>query len=388
MDLISETKFTENHFTDIKKLITYYSFFLSILLLCNCKKDIPKESPTVDRMVLIYMAANNDLREDAIICLNKMEAGLNAGNQKLLVFIKTETDYSFILRIKSDKNTKIVSDTIWRYSNENAANPIFLSQVIKDARNLSSAEYYGLVLWSHASSWAPSAATSARTKSFGEDRGVEMDIIDMKNALPADFSYIIFDACSMASIEAIYELKDKAKYILASPTEVLSTSYPYEKIIPHLFGGVDQLKLIAKEFMSYYRSMNGDFSSATISLINTQELLPLAKHMKALLDVKEPKSDFNISNIQRLDFDGKTKVPAYDFLDFLQKNYDNNDYIVVYNQLNKAILYKDNTSSFLGRPINTFCGLSIYLPRENDVFKNYYSGLDWYTSGGSYNLFR
>ena len=32
--------------------------------------------------------------------------------------------------------------------------------------------------------------------------------------------FILFDACLMSSIEVLYDLRDKAKYVIASPAEL------------------------------------------------------------------------------------------------------------------------------------------------------------------------
>lgn len=356
-----------------------------VVLLNSCKKGRLNEPGKTDQMVLIFMAANNDLRSDAINCLNRMEAGFS-GKNDLLVYIKTTSETSCILKVKHDNTERIISDTLVRYGSDNSSDPRFMSKIIEDARRLSPAASYGLVLWSHASSWAP--PLGVKTKAFGEDRGTDMDLIDLKAALPKDFLYIIFDACSMASIEAIYELRNNSRYILASPTEVLSSSYPYEQITAHLFEGEHGLKAIAEKFMNYYRSMNGDYVSATVSLIDTKELELLAGYTRSLLDSKRAKDGFNIQNIQRLDFDSKTRVPAYDFEHFLAQNFNFNDYAAIAGQLRKAVLFKDHTAGFLGNPINNFSGLSIYLPRTNDSYQNYYSKLAWYEDGGAYNLFK
>ena len=38
-----------------------------------------------------------------------------------------------------------------------------------------------------------------------------MDVIELKNALPNNFDFLIFDAYNLPSIEVLYEFKDKAK---------------------------------------------------------------------------------------------------------------------------------------------------------------------------------
>lgn len=365
----------------IKQYVIVTVFFYCII---GCSKTKFEPETTADQMVLIYMAANNDLRLDALECLNRIESGYSGGND-LLVYIKTTSEHSFLLKIKHDNTNQIVSDTLMTYGNENSSDPEFLKRVVNDSRRISSASTYGLILWSHASSWAPS--NEIRLKSFGEDRGTDMDIKDLKNALPRDFLYIIFDACSIASIEAIYELRNNAQYILASPTEVLSTSYPYEDIIPDLFGGKDRLNIVAEKFIAYYRSLPGQYASATVSLVATDELELLAAKTKELLDLKRPKKYAELNGIQRLDFDPAARVPAYDFLDFLEQNFEEQDYRTVLHHLNNAVLFKDHTSDFLHSRILKFSGLSIYLPSERSEYKEYYRTLDWYQSGGSYNLF-
>lgn len=355
-----------------------------IILMSGCEKGRESEPEFTDRMVLIYIAANNDLKAEALSSINELERGYREG-LNLLVFLKTSPEASVILEIKSDDTQKIVSDTIAIYGNENSSDPHFLSRVVSDARKLSPASSYGLVLWSHASSWAP--PLGVRLKSFGQDNGLEMDIIDLKRALPSDFKYIIFDACSMASVEAIYELRNTAQYILASPTEVLSLSYPYEQIVPYLFGGKDELIKIGQAFMSFYQSLGGEYASATVSLIDTDGLPLLAERTKSLLNSTPLKVGFDRSTVQRLDFDPTARVPAYDYLDFLQQSFEPKNYSIITEQLDASILYKNSTASFLNQSIIHFSGLSIYLPEPNDPLHSYYGMLEWYDDAGMSALF-
>lgn len=354
------------------------------LLICSCEKDRESEPQFSNQMVLIYIAANNDLRSEAVSSVNELERGYK-DSHNLLVYLKTDTESSVILKIKADRTSEIVSDTIATYGNESSSDPFFLARVVDDARKLSPASSYGLVLWSHASSWAP--PLGVRLKSFGHDNGLEMDIVDLKEALPSDFEYIIFDACSMASIEVVYELRNNARYILASPTEVLSSSYPYGQIVPYLFGGKDELVKIGQTFMNYYRSFDGEYASATVSLIDTHHLPLLAQETKALLNLKSLKAGFDKSTVQRLDFDPTARVPAYDYMDFLEKGFEPQDYRAIIEQLNTAFLYKNSTTAFLNNPITHFSGLSVYLPEFQDPLQSYYSKLDWYNEGGMSALF-
>lgn len=363
------------------------NFFYAIIIVAlvyGCGKDHESLPQAGTQMVLVYIAANNDLRQEAINSVNELESGYN-GKHNLLVYLKTNSDTSIILKIKPDNTPKIISDTIAIYKDENSSDPYFLSSVVNDARRLSPASSYGLVLWSHASSWAP--PLGVRLKSFGYDNGSEMDIADLKKALPADFEFIIFDACSMASIEAIYEMRNNAQYILASPTEVLSSSYPYGQIVPYLFDGKGGLIKIGELFINYYKSLGGEYASATVSLIDTNVLPALAQETRMLLSSQNMKLEFDKLDVQRLDFDPTTRVPAYDYWDFLQQGFEQEDLHPIRTQLDAAILYKNSTPSFLNNPIMHFSGLSIYLPESKDRLHSYYSTLEWYIDGGVSVLF-
>ena len=370
-------------------------FFLKSLLIIviistqsSCKKniDVTPEKIKVSKMVLVYMEANNDLRYDALNSINQMEKGAANIDGTLLVYIKTSSVRSYLLKIKYDPDeNKIVSDTVKTFENSSNSDPEFLKDVIKYAQTEYPAETYGLILWSHATSWAPPTSAIIKTKSFGRDTGKEIDIIDLKNALPNNLEFIIFDACSMGGVEVLYEFKDKAKYIIASPAETIAESFPYQKITPFLFQGSAQLKDVAKAYYDYYHAYTDDRQSATVVLVKASELVQLATEMKAImLKTKLYGNKFISDNIQRLDFTTNFPVANYDFGDFLNHNFANNDLTSIYAQLDKTILYKAATANFLGTPIKTFSGLTCYIPYQGDVNLTYYKKLQWYSNSGFY----
>lgn len=374
------------------KSVLYILSAILASLLAGCKKDdgISPLQIESDRMVLVYIAANNDLQHDAVNSIIKMQNGFteNRGN-KLLVYAKLGSGSSYLLDIRSSQSTRIVADTLKSYSVGNSADPLFLKMVIEDSRRVVKAKSYGLVMWSHATSWLPPASKiGMTTKSFGYDESVEMDIQDLDDALPDDLEYLLFDACSMGSIEVCFELKDKAKFILASPAEVLSSSFPYDEISNHLFEGLEGLELIGKKFLDYYRAQPGLYSSATISLINTKELDNIAQQTKALLSSRTAQMPFKRSSIQKLYFQPGAGVAAFDFLSFLRTNYDANAYRSLESSIDKAVVFRGATENFFGIPIKDFCGLSVYLPESDDPYEYYYSSLAWSQTSLWYSLFQ
>ena len=364
------------------KQVVIFFFFMTFLA---CKKDPVDPEPVIpERSVLIYIGANNNLHDDALITVKKIVEGAKAvPNGSLVVYLRTQFNSS-LLKISTGKSNVRI-DTVKNYTSGNSSDPAFLSEVIKDARACAPARSYGLVLWSHATSWAP--ADKVSTESFGSDDFREMDIKDLKNALPEDWEYIMFDACSMAAVEVVYELKDKAKYILASPAEVLSSSFPYDKILPHLFEQEEGLKTVARKFIDYYNEQSGLYASATVALIKVHEIEKMASLTKELLEKKKPVFPYNPDKLQSMDFD-EGGLAAYDFISFLENNYPEADLQPLKEQLEKVVLFKDHTPNFFDIPIKNYCGLSIYTPVANDPFKSYYSTLNWSSASDWYLLFQ
>lgn len=368
------------------RLLLIWFLMTATLINVSCKKndDVLPGKEKVKKMVLIYMEANNDLRYEALTSINRMEKGAKDIDGILLVYIKTSSIRSYLLKIKYDPDeNRITSDTVKTYQSSATSDPEFLKDVVSNAQKEYPAETYGLVLWSHATSWAPPENAMIKTKSFGRDNGQEMDIIDLKNALPNNLEFLIFDACSMGGIEVLYEFKDKANYIIASPAETIAESFPYQYITPFLFKGSDQLKDVAQAYYDYYNSYTDDRQSATVSLIKTSELPQLASEMKSLMTKTKIYGDqFIATNIQRLDFTSGFPVANYDYGDFLDHNWPQQELRSIYSQLKKVILYHVATPNFLGKPIKAFSGITCYIPYYNDINLTYYKKLQWYTASG------
>lgn len=355
------------------RLILTYTILLTLISSCKKPDILPPVAGAADKMVLIYLAANNDLRLDAIQSLKKIQNGYSYSDKnRIVVYTKTSSEHAYLLSLQG--NNKI--DTLFKYVGENSSDPIFMERVIADSRKFVPASSYGLVLWSHATSWKP-ARNQVTTKSFGDDNGTEMDLQDLAQSLPKDFEYIIFDACSMASLEVAYQLRNHADFLLASPTEILSTGLPYHNLSNYLFNGANGLVKVAEQFMSYYDNQQGLYQSAAITLIDNKKLEAIANEAKKLLVLNTPTFPFHKHEIQELTFDTSNNMPSYDFLSFLKHNFTEEEYRPLQKSIEKAIVYKNHTSRFLDYEIFEYCGISVYLPDPNDRYAAYYQSLMW-----------
>ena len=91
-----------------------------------------------------------------------------------------------------------------------------------------------------------------------------------------------------------------------------------------------------------------------------------------------------------MDFDPSNPLIAFDFLDFIEVNYNNSAQLNYLKEiLNQTILYKANTPKFNGITIYKNSGLTCYIPHadnEQNVHE-YYRTLSWYQASGFNILF-
>jgi len=69
--------------TDMKR-VHLYILFPFLLLFCSCSKEEEEFLPT--RTVIAYIAADNDLWEDALRSIEEMKTAFGEGGAKLIVF--------------------------------------------------------------------------------------------------------------------------------------------------------------------------------------------------------------------------------------------------------------------------------------------------------------
>jgi hypothetical protein len=346
-------------------------------MLVSCSKEDTPE--LTSRTVIVYMAADNDLSADAWVDLAEMKRGFSETGAKLIVFIDPLNETPVLLEIGNGKET-----TISVYPELNACDPAVLKNVLEEVIALYPAEEYGLVFWSHATSWMPARSF---LRSFGRDSGSEINIPELASSLPLKFRFILFDACLMGSVEVAYELKDKTDYLVASSTETISDGFPYEQVVPELIKPEVDFKAVAQRYFDYYNAEAGANQSATISAVETKHLPELAHQLKLLCENSTAVLQaFDRNSVQRLDV--YNEQYTFDLLDFVNKmlpEADKNNFVT---QLEKAVLYKNHTPQFIQQyEIATYCGLSCYIPHpQRSDLNKFYRTLGWCVNSGMQQL--
>jgi len=344
---------------------------------CDTVSTDPPEFVEKDKTVLIYMVANNNLSSNASNNFDDLRRGYIPDDGNLLVYMHDTRNIPVLMHIRKENSGAIVQDTVYRFPQQNSATPEALASVLNVAGTMFPAKERGLFLWSHGTGWLPQGYYS---KSFGSEKGVEMDIPELVDALPYKLSFVVFDACLMGCVEVAYQMRDSVDYVISSPAEILSSGFPYSKIMQHIFRTPMDLQSVAKEYYDSYNSLSGSARSATISLVKTSALKNLADAAAVVFEKYRGALDtLDASSVQKYYRSGKHWF--YDLGDFITRLAGEEDAAPVMRALEEAVIYKAATPNFLEISIDPqkYSGLGTYIPSadSDSTLQAFYREYDW-----------
>ena len=368
------------------------------LTLFSCKKAETEEIVVVKRpkTVLLYMVANNNLSYDAENSISRLQNGyIPAEEGNLLVYKHCAGMDPVLLHIKKGEEGTVVADTAYRFPPRVSATKSALTQALNVTQALFPADSYGLILWSHGTGWIPPLASSSSAaqeqmsgscpeRTFGLDGKVELEIRDLAQAIPYKLSFMLMDACFMGGIETAYEVKDSVDYYIGSPAEILTESFPYHKIMQHIFKSTPDYAAVCKEYYDYYNAKSGAERSATVALMDCSKLAEVAEVAKRVFDqYGESIASLDLSLLQPY-FRGSSSKYFYDLKDLIDAIADASLSAEFAAALERAVPYKASTPYFIELPIRSFCGVSTYVPGNpaDTKLADYYKQYKWNQATG------
>lgn len=291
---------------------------------CCKKDDTPGYNPpaTAERGVVLYMPGRSlsSFYEQNLEGIARAVSATVPGDGRML--IAWQPDNSSTARLEEiyydTQRRRCERRTLKEYASFAAQSATDVAMLLGDAVTAAPARHYGLIIGCHGKAWVPRTEGNLSkytyekgqpkvpeedlwqpvpgalpTRSFG-DPGHELEIGELAGVLEsqtARFEYLIFDACFMANIETLYDLRNAVDYVVASPCEIMAAGFPYDRITPHLFADKtprEALEAACREFWNFYEndwdSISGNMQSGCISLAVMAELDALAAAMR---DVKQ-----------------------------------------------------------------------------------------------------
>jgi hypothetical protein len=392
---------------------------MSLMLFVQCKDDeeepqppvVVEKDPVADHTLLVYIAGENSLSGYCDPNVRAMQQGLLAADSTLNLVVfedNQKLSQSLLFRLERHEE-KIDTVTIATFDEDlNSADYEVMAQVVQLAFDACPARHNGVVLWSHAMSWIPStefdskvangatavksepdetaaAVTKAATNRtyFGQDNTSYMELWDLRKALEAGphLDYILVDACFFSAVEVAYELRGVTDYIMAAPTEVFGTGYPYSKMLPVLTQINDdnvEEKLVeaAKCFQAVYGT-NGTLTVARTSGMEQLAQLWLdsrQKYPEVWEDVAAHPNDW----FYKLQKYGRRRVGAYyyyyDFADLLDQVAAEAGATDTQTDVSAAVAFEFHSDIFTDGSeainIRTCCGFSVSIPELFQLASN------------------
>ena len=312
---------------------------------------------------------------------------------------------SYLKRLYLDGEGALVIDTLQVFEETMAAaSTEGLRRVTSYVKEHFPAKGYGMVFSSHGSGWLPAryyyspseyeeshqapSSVSPRRKpdipaeplsddpfagmvrsigmdELGQDGGaLEMTADAFAQGIAMHLDYLLFDMCFSGGVELFYRFKDIADYIGGSPAEVLAEgTFDYSQITGYLLkpDQYDLEGLFRDSFLRYYQQ-TGQLQSSTVTLVRSDAMEELAEVCAALTaKYRDALAALNYDRVQ-----GYYRMNRHYFFDlediFVQCGATGSDLSRLRQAVDRCIVYRNATPYFLSIKIDTYSGMSMYLP--------------------------
>ena len=397
------------------KLKQVLSLLGVLLCFCSCElSDSTDDTPEVVKpkcaTLLFYMVGENDLSDYMEVNIANMITGYKQTDSvaNILVY-KDVDDTPKLYLLDKDSYGTVTLKTVKTYQNQASVDPKVMSEVLNDVFTNYPALKKGVVFSSHADGSLLQTSTIGK-RSFGMEKingtYYGMNITDINEALSkcAYLDMVMFDACLMANVETAYEIKDRAKYLLATPNSVPGNGFPYQYVISDLLK-MDKASLehAAEQYYNYYRMNSVEWDDfVAVSLTDLTKISSVAEEMDSLCRIPCVRNKIEMLEAEDIQKYELTK-DLYDCGQWIDSiGCGSKQATVVKAALDAAVVYKKRSDyaccddwGTLYLPITDerFSGLNTYLPGDANTMyeilqQQFFTTLKWYTDAGLWRCSR
>ena len=346
-------------------------------------------------MLLIYMAADNDLYSAAIETINQLERGYIPYGY-VYIFLDapkgTPHEGGTFLQLVHDETPEIKSKVLKTFGTIDSCDLEFFKKV---SANL---------LWSHGTSWLPPSmrSDSINLNAFGRDDSHGSSLA-VESMFPTIGAPIIFDSCCMASAEVVSCFNGTT--VIAPSVDIEPLSYPYsdpeflrailfwdfEKAVDMI---VDYNQKQGKEIsMTYFKGENINWLRSDYNFSDFHD--NLSSYLDTNYGTENSKLDFATMRPSLLPL-GTTKPGKatlyYDLLSLIQEIEKGSSKTELQEALKKSVYVRSTPTIWNGQESSKYCGISCYVPYhyEEDISQDlvnlnqYYLTLPWGEMIGKY----
>ncbi len=239
--------------------------------------QLPDAAPRAFFMFFIGTSLQSFFDYNLQQALNVMNPSI-PGDSYVVAFCRVGGVWQIVRLDYDPEQGKGVQTPIRTFPQVDRSDPAFITEVLGWMKHYFPAREYGLAIGGHGTGWLPVGYSvygrSAFRSGFAEQKiatdgypltryygesGSAFDVDEIAGSLQATgirFDYIIFDDCFMSNIETLYVMRNTARYILASPCEVMDKGFPYQYVIPALLAPEalleDRLQQVCEKYYDFY----------------------------------------------------------------------------------------------------------------------------------------
>jgi len=422
----------------MKKAYIVLLTLITCFTACVPTDDINEYSDYIDgatakRTILLYFPYTGDIANLSSYLLNNVEdleqgiidEGGIEDSTRVLVFMATSSTQGSLFRIRYE-NGSCRRDTLRNYDSDtfNARSmnsQSWLKYLFNQVASYAPADSFAMCVGGHGMGWIPKSIDSAlstrtalksvktnsaedesplttyyrpmpnTTRWWGGTGDVMTEVATLDSAIRnsniGKLQYLILDMCYMSNIETVYELKDAASYIIASPTEISGVGIPYDKVWKYLYtepldytGFVDDYYADITEYTTQF-----GYPYCQLCVVNTSHLDSLANIMRS---INANDTIFDSTYTDSLQYyDGNTPKRFFDLVDYVDRLCTSDSLKTLFkNQMDLVVPYKRTTAKAVTAltfpsqyfDINKYSGLSISDPTENSSIQDVLNTTSWY----------
>jgi hypothetical protein len=260
-----------------------------------------RSSPAKEWSVLVYFGGDNDLSEEMVWALQEMRkaaslaAVADAMNVVALFDPRGENPKRYEIvtpdlrpRGAADGGLEASSRPHASGRKESVSGTVgrFLTTV---ARDLPRTKHYAIVLSGHGSGAVGDFLVDAEPASTLSIPGLRGILERTRAATGAKIDLVGMDSCQMSTIEVGFEIRESARYLVASEGLVLNAGWPYHRVLEALAEDdsssvPDRARAVAARYLSFYRDYEVAGLSTDVGVTDLSRIEPLADRVRELAE--------------------------------------------------------------------------------------------------------
>ncbi len=247
---------------------------------------------------MVYMSADNNLEDEAILNMNQMEAVGSDEDLNIVIqfdrspeYDETNGNWSGTRRYLVDHDTDpdvLNSQLLEDMGEQDMGKGEVLRDFVVWAMTNYTAERYYLDIWGHGGGWREGTCNDYTSGSYISMLELRTALLGATGAVGRTLDAVGFDQCLMAQLEVYYEVKDLGDVLLGAETLIPSEGYNYTRVLDPLSSdpSMNATRLgaiITQAFFDEYGYDNERAHSTVDSEALDADLVPSVNHLAQVL---------------------------------------------------------------------------------------------------------